>query len=137
MVAEGAGQDLFEPLPESDRYDASGNERLQDIGEVLVERIRDQFDASGLPYNLKYIDPSYIIRSQRANTLDAGFCMRLGQHAVHAGMSGRTAMMMGLWSNQLTHVPLDLVTQGRKQLDPDGDIWQRVLGSTGQPPRMA
>jgi hypothetical protein len=29
-------------------------------------------------------------------------------------------------------VPIPLVTAGRRQLDPDGEEWQRVLESTGQ-----
>jgi 6-phosphofructokinase 1 len=137
VVAEGAGQGLFERLPEDERLDVSGNVRLQDVGELLRHEIEEYLRHRNVPYDLKYIDPSYIIRSQRANTLDAGFCMRLGQHAVHAGMAGRTDMMVGLWNNRFTHVPLELITRGRRQLDPEGDVWQRVLGSTGQAPVLA
>ena len=44
--------------------------------------------------------------------------------------------MVGFWNHRFTHVPLRLVAGRRKQLDPDGEIWQRVLGTTGQPPSM-
>ena len=85
---------------------------------------------------VKYIDPSYIIRSQPANTHDSALCLLLGQSAVHAGMAGRTNMVVGLWNHQFTHVPLALATSSRKQLDPDGWLWSSVLASTGQPRQM-
>jgi 6-phosphofructokinase 1 len=83
--------------------------------------------------DVKYIDPSYMIRSHAANSLDSAFCLLLGQHAVHAGMSGCTDMMVGFWNHRYTHVPLSLVTGRRKQIEPDEEIWQRLLDSTGQP----
>ncbi|MDX1501562.1 MAG: ATP-dependent 6-phosphofructokinase [Thermoanaerobaculia bacterium] len=133
VVAEGAGQDL---VPASGERDASGNLKLGDIGGFLKTRIREHFAANEIPIDLKYIDPSYMIRSQPANTMDSSFCLILGQHAAHAGMAGRTDMMVGFWNHSFTHVPLSLVAAGRKQLDPEDEIWQRVLDATGQPPRM-
>ena len=91
----------------------------------------------GQPMAIKYIDPSYIIRSLPANSIDSEYCLLLGQHAVHAGMSGRTGMMVGYWNQRFTHVPLRLATGQRKQIRPDGKVWQRVLGATGQPRSMA
>ena len=135
VVAEGAGQELMQTKGK-ERRDASGNVRLKDIGVFLRDRIREYFAEREIAMDLKYIDPSYMIRSQPANTMDSSFCLILGQHAVHAGMAGRTDMMVGFWNHSFTHVPLQLVTQGRKQLDPRGEIWQRVLDATGQPPSM-
>ncbi len=134
VVAEGAGQDLFPG--EAEERDASGNVKLKDVGVLLRGRIRARFAELGVPVDVKYIDPSYMIRSQPANSLDSAFCLMLGQHAVHAGMAGRTDLMVGFWNHRFTHVPLRLVAGRRKQLDPDGEIWQRVLGTTGQPPSM-
>jgi 6-phosphofructokinase 1 len=139
VVAEGAGQDLF--AGDSEERDASGNLKLLDVGVLLRQRIRSHFAELGVPacrgpVDVKYIDPSYTIRSQPANSLDSAFCLMLGQHAVHAGMAGRTAMMVGFWNHRFTHVPLALVAGRRKQLEPDGEIWQRVLGTTGQPASM-
>ncbi len=69
--------------------------------------------------------------------MDSGFCQVLGQHAIHAGMAGRTDMMVGFWNHRFTHVPLSLAVSGRKQLDPAGELWQRVLQATGQPASLA
>ena len=57
---------------------------------------------------LKYIDPSYTIRSVPANAYDSAFCLLLGQNAVHAGMAGRTNMVVGYWMKTFTHVPIPL-----------------------------
>ncbi len=133
-VAEGSGQDLIEGA--GDLRDASGNLKLKDVGVFLRGRIRSHFAARDKPVDVKYIDPSYTIRSQPANSFDSSFCLMLGQHAVHAGMAGRTDMMVGFWNHRFTHVPLALVAGRRKQLEPDDEIWQRVIGTTGQPQSM-
>lgn len=134
VVAEGSGQDLIEG---AEARDASGNLKLRDVGVFLHGRIRAHFAERDIPVDVKYIDPSYTIRSQPANSADSSFCLMLGQHAVHAGMAGRTDVMVGFWNHRFTHVPLGLVAGRRKNLEPHGEIWQRVLGTTGQPPSMA
>jgi len=133
VVAEGAGQDLMKG---EEARDASGNLRLKPIGQFLRERIEARFAARGIPIDVKLIDPSYMIRSQPANAHDSSFCLILGQHAVHAGMAGRTDVMVGFWNHRFTHVPLPLVAGRRKQLEPAGETWQRVLETTGQPASM-
>lgn len=87
--------------------------------------------------NLKFIDPSYTIRSVPASPQDNAYCSRLAQDAVHAGMSGRTNMLVGRWHGSFVHIPLQMVTQGRRRVDPHGDLWQSVLAKTGQPAWMA
>jgi 6-phosphofructokinase 1 len=133
VAAEGAGQDLMEA--EESRYDASGNLKLQDIGLFLKTKIKNYFTEKGLPINLKYIDPSYIIRSVPANASDSIFCENLARNAVHAGMAGRTDILMGLWYGSYTHVPLELATTERKHIHPESSLWRSVLGATGQPLR--
>jgi 6-phosphofructokinase 1 len=130
VAAEGAGQDLLRATDESD---ASGNVRYGDIGAFLKDRIHEHFAAAGLEVNLKYIDPSYMIRSLPANARDAAFCLLLGHSAVHAGMAGRTDMVVGYWRNAFTHVPLPLAVSSRKKVDTDGFLWNSVLAATGQP----
>jgi len=129
VVAEGAGQDL---MPTTGQRDSSGNAQLGDIGTWLRDSIKDHFKQIATDITLKYIDPSYIIRSQAANACDSAFCLLLGHNAVHAGMSGRTNMVMGSWNNQFTHVPIELATRQRKKLDTAGWFWSSVLASTGQ-----
>jgi len=132
LVAEGAGQEFF--FPEADRVetDASGNLKLRDIGLFLKGAIEEHFQKSGLPVNVKYIDPSYMIRSVPANASDSIYCGALGQYAVHAGMSGKTGMLVGRFRGEYVHLPLQTVMSGKK-VDPAGNIWMRVIESTGQP----
>ena len=133
VVAEGAGQNFF---TSSGEKDASGNIRFADIGVYLGDAIKKHFKSIGMEINLKYMDPSYIIRSQAANPHDSAFCLLMGHSAVHAGMAGRTGMMVGYWNNQFTHLPISLAVSKRKTIDPKGWIWNSVLAATGQPSAM-
>lgn len=130
VVAEGAGQKY---LDAANATDASGNRKLGDIGQYLVSRISSHFFGGPRPLSLKYIDPSYIIRSVPANADDAVFCSFLAHNAVHGGMAGKTGFMIGVWNNQYVHVPLEDAVATRKQVDPRGRLWGQVLESTGQP----
>jgi 6-phosphofructokinase 1 len=130
VVAEGAGQNL---LGETAEFDASGNRRHSDIGVYLKDVIPEVFRARGTSVSLKYIDPSYMIRSLPANARDANFCLRLGHAAVHAGMAGKTDTVIGSWRRRLTHVPIPMAVASRKQVDTNGYLWQTVLSVTGQP----
>ena len=131
VAAEGAGQKYFSRQPE--KRDPSGNIRLGEIGSFLVERIQQHFASLPKEINLKYIDPSYIIRSQPANYSDRIFCGFLGQQAVHAGMAGKTGMLVSIWKNEYVHLPIRAAVSRRKQVDLEGNMWLSVLDSTGQP----
>jgi 6-phosphofructokinase 1 len=133
VVAEGAGQDLMSHTGERD---ASGNIRLGDIGVFLKNAITKHFKKLGIHINLKYIDPSYTIRSVPATPHDSAFCLLLGHNAAHAGMTGRTNMVVGYWKGEFTHVPISLAVSKRKKIDPEGWFWSTVLASTGQPRTM-
>ncbi len=133
VVAEGAGQDLFGASTETD---ASGNPRLFDIGSLLRERIVAHLAERGMPVALRYIDPSYLLRGLAPNATDAELCLQLGQAAAHAAMAGRTNLIVGRWNQSVVHVPIALATGRRRQVDPEGEVWRAVLGSTGQPPQM-
>jgi 6-phosphofructokinase 1 len=131
VVAEGAAPRLLQP-PGPERRDASGNLRLAGVGAYLRERIEGHFAAHHRQVSVKYIDPSYLIRSCPANAGDAELSLRLGQHAVHAAMVGRTRLLVGSWHGQFAHVPLGLATAHRRQIDPAGPLWRSVLEATGQ-----
>ncbi len=130
IVAEGAGQNLFDD--QGKKFDPSGNIILQDIGLFLKEKISQWFKAKDIPVSLKYIDPSYIIRSLPANANDSVFCGFLGREAVHAGMAGKTKLLVSFWNNHYVHVPMDAAAGKRKNVDPHGRLWQSVLEATGQ-----
>ena len=133
VAAEGAGQDLMKGTLERD---ASGNIRPGDIGFFLRDHIKAYFNQQGIEINLKYIDPSYTIRSVPANAHDSAFCLLLGHSAVHAGMTGRTNMVVSVWNHEFTHVPISLAVSQRKKIAPEGWLWRSVLTSTGQPKQL-
>ena len=130
VVAEGAGQNLMHNSKKE--KDASGNIRYDDIGSFLKDEIQAYF-RDRLPISLKYIEPSYLIRSLPANPHDSIFCYYLADHAVHAAMAGKTDMMVGYWNGHFTHVPLEVVIQEKKRINIHGEFWRQVLFSTGQP----
>ena len=134
LVAEGAGQELYTETGPVET-DASGNARLHDVGLLLKDRIEEYFKKIKMEINLKYIDPSYTIRSVPANASDSLYCAILGQYAVHAGMAGKTGMVVGLFNNEYVHLPISTVTL-RKKVAPNGNMWMRALEATGQPSSM-
>lgn len=62
---------------------------MADIGPLLKGILKDHFKKLNEEVNIKYIDPSYIIRSVKANSDDAVLCMTLSQTAAHAAMTGK------------------------------------------------
>ncbi len=133
VVAEGAGQE-FVSDPQNLKYDASGNVKLGDIGVFIKDKIGSYLKAKGVEHSVKYIDPSYIIRSCPPTPNDSIFCSQLAQMAVHAGMTGRTGMVVGYVNGQFIHIPMELATSKRKKIDINGQLWLSVLEETGQPP---
>ena len=130
VAAEGAGQKFFDD--HTDECDESGNIRLKDIGLFIKNTISSYFNGKNIEVTLKYIDPSYMIRSLPANANDRVFCSFLGRDAVHAGMAGKTKLLIGRWNNHFVHLPMSASAGKRKQIDPKGKLWQSVLGATGQ-----
>jgi len=130
LVAEGAGQDLMDASTATDK---SGNRLKADVGLFLRDQIQRAFAERATEVNLKYIDPSYIIRSVPANSQDARLCDGFARHAVHAAMAGKTDMIIGWWHGAFIHVPIPAATTHRKTVDPEGELWQAVLAATGQP----
>ena len=130
VAAEGAGQKFFED--EKTERDESGNIRLKDIGGFLKDVISAYFKEKNIDISLKYIDPSYMIRSLPANANDNVFCSFLGRDAVHAGMAGKTKLLIGRWNNHFVHIPMSASAGKRKQVNPRGKLWLSVLGATGQ-----
>ena len=131
VVAEGAGEEL---LGKSALTDASGNKVLPAIGEFLKSKIGAYFSKQNMEATVKYIDPSYMIRSIPANASDALYCMLLAQNAVHGAMAGFTAFSVGLVNNRVVYIPISkLVATSPRVMDPVGRTWERVLTCTRQP----
>ena len=130
VVAEGAGQNLI--AGGKKEKDASGNILHKDIGTFLRDEIKAYFKEKNIEHTVKYIDPSYIIRSLPATGIDSTFCLHLAQHAVHAAMAGMTDMVVGNWNGYFTYVPIPLAIKARRKIDPQGQLWQSVLLTTRQ-----
>ncbi|MEE8399534.1 MAG: ATP-dependent 6-phosphofructokinase [Desulfobacterales bacterium] len=130
IVAEGAGQKFFEEG--KSEADESGNIRLKDIGLFLKDAIASYFTGERISVSVKYIDPSYMIRSLPANANDNVFCSFLGRDAVHAGMAGKTKLLVGYWNNNFVYMPLSACAGKRKQVDRHGKLWHSILEATGQ-----
>jgi len=133
VVAEGAGQSFFN---QTVAYDASGNKKLGDIGIFLKDQIQTYFEKKHIEINLKYIDPSYMIRSAIAEPIDSMYCERLGNNAVHAAMAGKTKMLIGLVNNEFVYIPIRTATSRRKQVNAEGSLWRDAIEATQQPIRM-
>jgi 6-phosphofructokinase 1 len=130
LVAEGAGQEYMKDSKDSDE---SGNVKLNDIGIFLKEQIGEYFKMKKIDINLKYIDPSYMIRSAPANSNDSIYCTKLGTYSVHAAMAGKTGMIVSFINSHFVHVPIRLTVSGRKRIDPHQELWRDVIEATGQP----
>ena len=133
IIAEGAMQ---EQLQTEKKLDAGGNVKLVDVGIYLKDRITKYFAEKKIEINLKYIDPSYVIRSAPANTADSIYCERLGNAAVHAAMSGKTKLIIGLVNNEFVHLPISVVITHRSKVDPEGNLWRDTVEATRQPALM-
>ncbi len=134
VVAEGAGQNLFTNAKKI--KDASGNVQHQDIGLYLKQKIDEYFKSIDYKFTIKYIDPSYIIRSAPANPIDSIFCSRLANYAVHGAMAGKTRFVVGMVNNHFVYIPICEVVRERKKVDLEGELWFAVIESTGQPTFM-
>ncbi len=133
LVAEGAGQDLLRKSDQNIEKDPSGNIKLKDIGIYLKDKIKHYFDDQNIEVNIKYFDPSYSIRSVPANAMDAAYCIMLAQAAVHAGMAGKTNVLVSYINNHYVYIPIDLAIKERKKVNPSGRLWHTVRNSIFQP----
>ena len=124
-------------MANSGERDPSGNVKYGDIGVFLRDAITKHFKQAGTEVTLKYIDPSYTIRSVPATPHDAAFCLLLGQSAAHAAVSGRTGMVVSFWNHRFTHIPIALAVSARKKIDPLDSLWSSVVTSTGQSKDMS
>ncbi|MCL2878811.1 MAG: ATP-dependent 6-phosphofructokinase [Treponema sp.] len=133
VVAEGAMQ---EQLLTDKKFDAGGNPKLADVGVYLRDRIIEYFAERKIDINLKYIDPSYIIRSAPTDPGDSIYCERLGNAAVHAAMAGKTKLIIGLVNDEFVHLPIETVISHRNHVDPEGNLWRDTIDATHQPVLM-
>ncbi len=134
IVGEGAGQYFFKDSEVE--KDPSGNIKYKDIGLFLKNKIKECLSSQGIKHTIKYIDPSYVIRSAPAVPNDSKFCNLLAQNAVHAAMAGKTDIVVGHWNQHFTLLPIPVAVRERKRINLESELWWNVLETTGQPAQM-
>ncbi len=132
VVAEGCGATLAGADAERD---ASGNLRYSsdalDVGPRLRDAVITHLHARGMAFTVKYIDPSYTIRSAPPSSSDDIYCGELARNAVHAAMAGRTGTLVGRVHGVYAHVPIPLAISQVRRVD--DQLFRTVCELTGQP----
>ena len=108
--------------------DKGGNPILGDIGPWFVKRLRAEMSC-----DVKFIDPTYMVRGIPANAHDSIYCTILGQNAVHGAFAGYTGISIGMVNTHAVFLPIPRLIERERTVDPDGRMWHRLLTSTGQP----
>lgn len=83
--------------------------------------------------DIEYIDPSYLIRSIPATSSDRILCKMLAHGAVHGAFAGYTGVTVGLVNTHYCYLPINVIIQAPRKVDPDGELWNRLRASIGQP----
>ncbi|GAB2275831.1 ATP-dependent 6-phosphofructokinase 3 [Dionaea muscipula] len=137
VIAEGAGQELLTE-DRRDEKDASGNRLLKDVGLWISHKIKEYF-VTGCKWtiNLKYIDPTYMIRAIPSNASDNVYCTLLAQSAVHGAMAGYTGFTSGLVNGRQTYIPFYRIIERQNKVVTTDRMWARLLSSTNQPSFMS
>ncbi|KAK8535284.1 hypothetical protein V6N13_081424 [Hibiscus sabdariffa] len=134
VIAEGAGQELLSKSSESvDQQDASGNKLLQDVGPWMSQKIKEHFAKKKTPINLKYIDPTYMIRAIPSIASDNVYCTLLAHAAVHGAMAGYTGFAVGPVNGRHAYIPFNRIIEKQNKVVITDRMWARLLSSTNQP----
>jgi 6-phosphofructokinase 1 len=132
-VAEGAGQDILDSEGSKGTTDASGNPILSDIGVYLKSELKRYFKEHKTDADIKYIDPSYMIRSVPTISNDRIYCAVLAQSAVHAAFAGFTDATVAMVNTHYVYLPISTVIQAPRLVNPKGRRWNRLITANGQP----
>lgn len=107
--------------------------KINVLCKMPLMQVKNHFKNIGVQADVKYIDPTYMIRACRANASDRILCAVLGQNAVHAGFAGFTGVTVGIANNHYVLLPIPEVIAYARNVDPNSRMWHRCLTSTGQP----
>lgn len=134
VVAEGAGQELVNISESIKARDASGNQLLLDVGLWLSRKLKDHYIARKEVLNLKYIDPTYMIRAIPSNAADNVYCTLLAQFGIHGAMAGYSGFTVGPVNGRHCYIPISRITEAQNRVNISDRMWARLLSSTNQPP---
>jgi len=127
VVADGCGKSLFRN---------TGGETVPadtDVGPWLRDKILDRFKEKKKPLTIKYLDPTYMVRSVKANAYDSVYCSALAEHAVHGAMAGLTGVTTVKVYNRYVYLPIQAVVKAPKRVNIMGRWFGRMRFTTGQP----
>lgn len=134
--AEGAGEKLTTLVGSAGGFSSGGDDgqdpELADVGAWLKSAIKHSL----ADVDVKYIDPSYLIRSVPTASNDRIYCRMLANGAVHAAFAGYTGVTVGLVNTHFVYLPIPIVIQAPRKVDPQGELWNRLRSSIGQPNLM-
>ena len=139
VVAEGAAQDTMRAelqaagLVVPDEHDPSGNPLLLDVGNWLRNKLKAASLERGMPIDLKYLSPAYMIRSVVADSGDSVYCRMLGHSAVHGAFAGYSGITAGVCSKHYVLLPSHEVVRTTRRLDPRGRLYRMMRAALGQP----
>ena len=136
VVGEGAGFAVRDfNIELSGKTDKSGNPVLPDIGLILKEEIKKRAEERGIDINLKYINPTYIIRACPPNSYDVKYCVKLAQGAINGAFAGFTNFSIGIVNHHPCFIPINKISQDGviRKIQTSDEDYIMMLATTGQP----
>ena len=115
-------------------YKTSNGRPVEDIGLVIKKEIIEKSEELGIEVNLKYMDPTYVVRAVPANEYDCNLCAKLAESAVHCAFAGFTNFSVGMINNKPCMIPLEkMCGKSERKVEFNSDDYLMLLASTGQP----
>ena len=115
-------------------YKTQNGKPVEDIGIVIKKEIIKKSEELGIEVNLKYMDPTYVVRAVPANEYDCNLCAKLAESAVHCAFAGFTNFSVGMINNKPCMIPLDkMCGKAERKVEFNSDDYLMLLASTGQP----
>ena len=115
-------------------YKTSNGRPVDDIGLIIKKEIIKKSEELGIEVNLKYMDPTYVVRAVPANEYDCNLCAKLAESAVHCAFAGYTCFSVGMINNKPCMIPLDkMCGKCERKIEFNSDDYLMLLASTGQP----
>ena len=115
-------------------YKTTNGKPVEDIGIVIKKEIIKKSEELGIEVNLKYMDPTYVVRAVPANEYDCNLCAKLAESAVHCAFAGYTNFSVGIINNKPCMIPSELMCgKNQRKIMYNSEDYLMLLASTGQP----
>ena len=115
-------------------YKPSNGRTIDDIGLLIKKEIIEKSEELGFEINLKYMDPTYVVRAVPANEYDCNLCAKLAESAVHCAFAGYTNFSVGMINNKPCMIPVEkMCGKNMRKVLYNSEDYLMLLSSTGQP----